>query len=100
MDTDFHDLAPSARPRWNTTGTAKPVSIGPNVWVCAGAMILKGVTIGANSVVGAGSVLSRDVPANAVAVGNPARVTKRFRAASGVRGRRAVCLKPEAVSKQ
>lgn len=39
-------------------------------------MVLGGVTIGENAVVGAGSVVTRDVPANVVAVGNPARVVQ------------------------
>jgi maltose O-acetyltransferase len=34
------------------------------------------VTIGENSVVGAGTVVTKDIPANCVAVGNPARVIK------------------------
>lgn len=41
----------------------------------ANATILPGVTIGAGAMVGAGSVVTRDVPAGAVVVGNPARVT-------------------------
>ena len=53
------------------------VHIGANVWVGAGAVILPGVTIGENSVIGAGSVVTKDIPANVVAVGNPARVIKK-----------------------
>ena len=34
------------------------------------------MTIGENTVVGAGSVVTRDLPANVVAVGNPARVVR------------------------
>jgi acetyltransferase-like isoleucine patch superfamily enzyme len=78
MDGDFHALEPQGRHRWQTSGVTKPVIIGPNVWVCAGAMILKGVTIGANSVVAAGAVVVRDVPPNTVVAGNPARVVKRL----------------------
>lgn len=40
------------------------VVIGKNVWIGAGAVILKGVTIGDNSVVAAGTILSKDVPEN------------------------------------
>lgn len=78
MDTDFHALDPQDKHRWQTVGVSKPVVLGPNVWVCAGAMILKGVTIGANSVVAAGAVVARDVPPNVVVAGNPARVVKRL----------------------
>lgn len=38
--------------------------------------MLPGVTIGDNSVIGAGAVVTKDVPANVVAVGNPARVVR------------------------
>jgi len=53
-----------------------PVTIGDNVWICAGALILPGVTIGANSVIGAGSVVTKDIPPNSVAVGNPCKVIR------------------------
>lgn len=41
----------------------------------AGAVILPGVRVGRNAMVGAGAVVTKDVPANAVVVGNPARIT-------------------------
>jgi acetyltransferase-like isoleucine patch superfamily enzyme len=43
----------------------------------SGVTVLSNVTIGENAIVGAGSVVTKDVPANAIVVGNPARV-KRF----------------------
>lgn len=52
----------------------RPVRIGANVWIGAGALILPGVTIGDDAIVGAGSVVTRDVPAGATVVGNPARI--------------------------
>jgi maltose O-acetyltransferase len=52
----------------------RPVRIGRNVWIGAGAIILPGVSIEDDALVGAGSVVTHDVPARATAVGNPARV--------------------------
>ena len=53
-----------------------PVTIGKNCWLGAGVIVLPGVTIGDNTVVGAGSVVTKDLPANVIAVGNPARVLR------------------------
>lgn len=53
-----------------------PITIGNDVWIASGAIILYGVTIGDGAVVGAGSVVTKDVPAYTVVAGNPARVIK------------------------
>ena len=55
---------------------ALPIRIGNSVWIGAGAIILPGVTIGDHAVIGAGAIVNRDIPANCVAVGNPARVIR------------------------
>lgn len=70
--TADHPLDPAVRRTGLESG--RPVSIGNNVWIGGGAIILPGVTIGDDAVVGAGSVVTRDVPAGAVVVGNPARI--------------------------
>lgn len=57
---------------------AKPITIGNNVWIGAGATILAGVTIGDNSVIGAGSVVTKSIPNNVVAVGVPCKVVKKI----------------------
>lgn len=74
MDTDFHDVEVRSELHYDTKGTAKPVVIGANVWLCAESMVLKGVTIGENSVIGAAAIVYENVPANVIAIGNPARV--------------------------
>lgn len=56
--------------------TTAPVSIGSNVWIGGGSIILPGVEIGDNTTIGAGSVVTKSIPANRVAVGNPCRVVK------------------------
>lgn len=56
--------------------TCKPVRICKKAWIGAGATILPGVTIGENAVVAAASVVTKDVPANAIVMGNPARIAR------------------------
>ena len=53
-----------------------PVTIGNNVYIGTGAMIMPGVTIGNNVVVGAHAMVTRDIPDNSVAVGMPAKCIK------------------------
>lgn len=61
----------------NTEIIRKPVVISDNVEIGSNAVILPGVVIGTNSTIGAGAVVTGDIPANSVAVGVPAKVTKK-----------------------
>jgi len=54
----------------------RPIVIADDVWIAAGAIILRGVTIGEGAVIGAGSIVSADVPSFCVVAGNPARVVR------------------------
>jgi maltose O-acetyltransferase len=72
--TAYHPTEPE--PRRAKLEAAAPIAIGDNVWLGGGAIVLPGVTIGDNAVIGAGAVVTKDVPADVVAVGNPARVIR------------------------
>lgn len=54
------------------------VVIGENCWIGEKVVVLPGVTIGDWCVIGACSVVNKDVPPYSVAVGNPAKVIKRY----------------------
>lgn len=71
--TPMHPLDPVLR---RSQEFGKPVTIGSDVWVGGGALILPGVTIGSRAVIGAGSVVTRDVPDGVFAAGNPCRVIR------------------------
>lgn len=67
-----HEFIPEKR----QSLSPKPVYVGKNVWIGANVTILPGITIGDNAIIGAGSIVVKNIPANAIAVGNPARVIK------------------------
>ncbi|MFG2518196.1 sugar O-acetyltransferase [Streptomyces sp. NPDC048527] len=75
--TPTHPVEP--QPRRDELEEALPVTIGDNVWLGGGVIVCPGVTIGDNSVIGAG--VTKDIPANVVAVGNPARPVRTLRPA-------------------
>jgi len=62
-----HPVPPqAAKQRQKTT-------IGNNVWISSGSIILFGVEIGDDAIISAGSVVTKDVPAGSFVGGNPAR---------------------------
>lgn len=78
--TVFHPIEPEKRLSENNfwRSLTAPVTLGKNVWIGGGSIILPGVTIGDNTTIGAGSVVTKSIPANCLAVGNPCRVIRFF----------------------
>lgn len=54
------------------------ISVGNNVMLGAGTVILPNVKIGSNVIIGAGSIVCKDIPDNSVAAGVPCRVMGEF----------------------
>jgi acetyltransferase-like isoleucine patch superfamily enzyme len=65
---------PSDRARHAPSEPETCVVLGDDVWVGAGATLLKGARIGSGSIVGAGAVVDFEVPPNTIVAGNPARI--------------------------
>lgn len=74
ISTATHPLDPIKRQKG--IESARPITIGNNVWIGMGAKILDGVTVGDNAVIAAGAVVNKNVQANTVVAGVPARVIR------------------------
>lgn len=80
-----HPVNPTERLSTNQEGTfafwkssTAPVTLGNNVWIGGGSILLPGVTIGDNTTIGAGSLVAKSIPPNSLAVGNPCKVIRQF----------------------
>lgn len=56
---------------------SKPPTIGNNVFIGTGAVVIGPINIGDNAIIGANTVVTKDVPANYYAVGSPAIIKPR-----------------------
>lgn len=55
----------------------RPTTIGRDVWIGAGAVVMRGVKIGDGAIIGAGAVVTADVPQYVIVGGVPARLLRR-----------------------
>ncbi|WP_214407329.1 DapH/DapD/GlmU-related protein [Pseudonocardia lacus] len=70
VDDDMHQIEPGRERR------RAPITIGDDVWLGRGVIVLPGATIGDHSVIAAGSVVRGEIPPKVVAGGTPAKVLR------------------------
>ena len=66
----------NAKERASLLESAKPISIGEDVWIGGNAVVNPGVSIGDRTVIGAGSIVTKDLPSDVFAAGNPCKVIR------------------------
>ena len=79
MTDNFHgyqgtDIAYKFQPLWREG----PIRVGRGCWLGQNVVVTPNTTIGEMCIVGANSVVTTDLPAYSIAVGAPARVTRRW----------------------
>jgi acetyltransferase-like isoleucine patch superfamily enzyme len=72
VDSD-HGFDARSEPMNRQAAHGGEIRVERNVWIGAGAIILKAVHIGEGAIVGAGSVVTRSIPGWEIWAGNPAR---------------------------
>lgn len=80
-DSNWHQLDPSHPDK------PRPVTIGRNVWLGNGVLVLPGSKIGDHTVVAARSVVKGELPPRVLAVGNPAVPVRELEIPDGWRRR-------------
>jgi acetyltransferase-like isoleucine patch superfamily enzyme len=78
-DSNFHQLDPEHPDK------PRPVTIGKNVWLGNGVLVLPGSKIGDHTVVAARSVVKGSLPSRVLAAGNPAVVVRQLEIPEGWR---------------
>jgi acetyltransferase-like isoleucine patch superfamily enzyme len=78
-DSNYHQLEPGH------VDKPKPVTIGRNVWLGSGVLVLPGSEIGDHTVVAARSVVRGTLPPRVLAAGNPAKVIRQLEIPDGWR---------------
>ena len=73
-----HDYRDITQPIGAQAMPERAVSIGSNSWLGTNVVILPGAQIGRHCTIGAGAVVTGVIPDYSVAVGNPARVVRRY----------------------
>jgi acetyltransferase-like isoleucine patch superfamily enzyme len=71
----FRHIITAGHPKSINLGE-RPVRICDDVWIAAGATVLRGVTVGRGAIVGAGAVVTKDVEPWSVVGGNPSQVIR------------------------
>lgn len=66
----------NAKERASLLESAKPITIGEDVWIGGNAVVNPGVSIGDRTVIGAGSIVTKDLPSDVFAAGNPCKVIR------------------------
>lgn len=79
ISSENHGMNPELDiPYMNQKLSSNNVKIKDGVWIGQNVCILPGVTIGKKSIIGAGSIVTKSVPDYSIAVGNPAKVIKKY----------------------
>lgn len=79
ITSENHGINPEvSQPYMDQQLSGSDVFIGDGCWIGEKVCILSGVSIGEKSVIGAGSVVTKSIPSYSIAVGNPAKVIKKY----------------------
>mgnify|MGYP004475547405 FL=1 len=79
ISSENHSIDPESEiPYMDQPLQCAPVRIGNGTWIGEKCIILPGVQIGEKCVIGAGSIVTKSIPDFSIAVGNPAKVIKKY----------------------